>query len=542
MKCSSADFNDLSQDILAGGRILKFKAQGASMYPFIRDNQNITIKKVPAEDINFGDIVCFYSSSRDVVVHRIIRKQISQRGSVFLSRGDFSPGSKKEEILTQSQILGKVIAVEKGRVTINLDSKFGRFFAKIYTFFLPFSRYVFLALSKSGSLFRLAVKRKNSRSAEHKLLSLFSCINLNARKKGEISQLIRSKHINWDYFTRQSRNSGLSALIYHHLEKNKDMASRIPDDVRLSLKGSYYGNMARNIIIENEAKRIFTDLRKKAVKTIALKGFYLSRYVYQSAALRPMNDIDILIRKKDLQKVNKVLSELGYFVPPQYKDFLTTKATSSINSLTYFYPGEFNFLIHVHWHVINVTWPLENIVEAIDMKDVWAEAIPVQINEIETLSPSYEHTLIFLLIHAFTHNFDRLVLACDIFEFIKKFSSKINMEVFNKYVKKFQISKVISHALLRLKEMYADDFPEIYFDIRINALTAYLYKKSIFPRFLSYLVFLSTQRTVGQKIKFVFKTFFPARYAMAHNLNISAQEVKMVHYLSRTIKSARRMF
>ena len=77
MKCSSADFNGLSQDILAGGRILKFKAQGASMYPFIRDNQNITIKKVPAEDINFGDIVCFYSSSRDVVVHRIIRKQIS---------------------------------------------------------------------------------------------------------------------------------------------------------------------------------------------------------------------------------------------------------------------------------------------------------------------------------------------------------------------------------------------------------------------------------------------------------------------------------
>jgi hypothetical protein len=135
-----------------------------------------------------------------------------------------------------------------------------------------------------------------------------------------------------------------------------------------------------------------------------------------------------------------------------------------------------------------------------------------------------------------------MVLACDIAEFIKKFNSKINRDTFNKWVQKFQISEVISYALLRLKEIYAGDFPSLDFEMRTNPIAVYLYKRNIFSRILSYLVFFSMQETLGQKFKFVLKTLFPPDYVMAHNFNISSREVGIKHYITRMIKSTKRMF
>ena len=58
MKCSNIEFKELSRDILKNGNCLRFKTQGASMYPFIRNNQFIHVKNSHISKISYGDIVC----------------------------------------------------------------------------------------------------------------------------------------------------------------------------------------------------------------------------------------------------------------------------------------------------------------------------------------------------------------------------------------------------------------------------------------------------------------------------------------------------
>ncbi len=539
MKCTSAEFKNLSQTILEKGKTLRFQAQGVSMYPFIRDAQYITIKKTPVEEIGFGDVICFCSGNGNITVHRVIKKQNKGQAIAFLSRGDFPAGSKKEEVVKEEQVIGRVITIEWGARVIDLESKRGRFLAKLYTLFLPFSRYAFLFFSKA---YRFIFEKRKDYAKENKLLALFCRIRLSAARKEMIRKFLQQHVVDWDYIIKEAKKNGLGGVLYNHLNENRDLSDKIPARVISNLKGSYYGNMARNIIIENEAKRILAVLKEEGIKPIILKGIYLSKYVYENAALRPMNDIDLLIRKQDLVKVNKALSSFGYCMPVQYKDFLSVKGQSSINSLTYFYPGGFNFLVHVHWHIVNATWPVENLVERIDIKDVWNCACPVDIEGVEVLRLSYEHMLIFLLQHAFTHNFDRMILACDIFEVLEKFSPRIDWNVFNEWVEKFQISKIISFSFLRLEIFSKDDFPPAVYEIKKDAFICFLYKKGVFMRFLNYLVYFRMQSSIAQKFKFLWRTFFPPVCIMAHNFNISAIEVRPTHYIVRIFKSMARMF
>lgn len=67
-----------------------------------------------------------------------------------------------------------------------------------------------------------------------------------------------------------------------------------------------------------------------------------------------MTDIDLLIKKEDLEKANKVLNSLEYVNPPYYDDFLRNHQNLSINTLMYRSPCH----LHLHWHRINSTWPL----------------------------------------------------------------------------------------------------------------------------------------------------------------------------------------
>ena len=57
--------------------------------------------------------------------------------------------------------------------------------------------------------------------------------------------------------------------------------------------------------------------RDAGIPTIVLKGAYVAEAVYKNIALRPMSDVDILVKKKDLPAVEKILLKLGYD-PPEH--------------------------------------------------------------------------------------------------------------------------------------------------------------------------------------------------------------------------------
>ncbi len=126
------DFASISQEVLGRGRILRFKAKGGSMSPFIRNGDVVEVVPLKGK-INLGDIILYHSSYGNPVVHRVIRRN---RESI-ITKGDSVPGSDQPIFL--KQVLGRVVAIERNGWCIRLDKPAGKLLNIILALISPFS-------------------------------------------------------------------------------------------------------------------------------------------------------------------------------------------------------------------------------------------------------------------------------------------------------------------------------------------------------------------------------------------------------------------
>ncbi len=115
----------------------------------------------------------------------------------------------------------------------------------------------------------------------------------------------------WDKILRQLRFLELSPYFYSHLMRSPS-AVHVPADVLHSLQETYFLHAARNILILEDLGEVIGILGLRGIDVIVLKGACLAETVYDDIALRPMHDIDILIRKEDLSCAQAVLIGAGY--------------------------------------------------------------------------------------------------------------------------------------------------------------------------------------------------------------------------------------
>ena len=133
------DFTFIAQEVLGRGRILRFKAKGGSMSPFIRNGDVLEVVPFKGK-INLGDVVFYRSSCGSPVVHRVI-----QRGKKsIITKGDSVPSS--DEPILSKQVLGRVVAVEKNGWCIRLDKPAGKLLNIILATISPFSFLIYPSL------------------------------------------------------------------------------------------------------------------------------------------------------------------------------------------------------------------------------------------------------------------------------------------------------------------------------------------------------------------------------------------------------------
>jgi hypothetical protein len=102
----------ISEDLLNSGIHVRIATRGSSMFPFIGAGDRIII--APEKKINIGDIIVFETSNR-MVCHRLVR--VFEKGGFkyYQTRGDAY--FRLDEPVPFDQILGRVIRVERGRVS-----------------------------------------------------------------------------------------------------------------------------------------------------------------------------------------------------------------------------------------------------------------------------------------------------------------------------------------------------------------------------------------------------------------------------------------
>ncbi|MFC1674574.1 nucleotidyltransferase family protein [Candidatus Omnitrophota bacterium] len=346
--------------------------------------------------------------------------------------------------------------------------------------------------------------------------------------------------LDWAYFFNQARREGVLALAFNNLSRIESADRLIPEETRKQMKSFYYTVAARNSLLSEQLKKLLSAFNQAGIKLILLKGIALAHTVYPNIALRPMDDIDILVRREDLPAANQVLISLGYLSPANYEDSLVSSPDSSINTLVYGGGRTATFFIHLHWHLINTTWPLGRLVSAIDMQRIWSAALPLKIEGSNTWKLLPEHQLIYLCQHAFAHGFKRLILIYDIAQVLRTYQEQLDWDLVIQEAQRFNLSQIL-YCSLRLTSRLLDyDIPAlnrlrpVHFSL-FERMLSYFISRGIRSQKLSYLTYLSMQGWFFGKLRFIARTVFPPPDIMAHKLTLPLSQINSGHYYRRLV-------
>ena len=344
------------------------------------------------------------------------------------------------------------------------------------------------------------------------------------------------KSINWNDFITKTDQEGLSGIVFYHLQKN-NLEEKLPSDVHSYLLSRYNINIKQNLRILCQAKRLLRQFSQAGIPVVVLKGLALVEHNYPSLGMRGMSDIDILIRKDDLLKIDQCLALTGY-TP---RDSTVTKAMNSpsgyLASLDYRKDSLSSVNLHIHWHLVNTSIPATMFAGHVDMERIWEKSVPAEIADTEARILSPEHTIIYLCEHAMRvgHSFNRLILVCDIFQFLKK--RVIAWDLVMEESRRFNLSRFVYYSLSIVN--YYTGLPilsEITTKMKPPTQTPgeklflHLQLRNHRIRGSSYLLYLAMNKGLLEKCKFLYRTFFPPSQILAQKLYVNLSDSKRPDY------------
>ncbi len=385
---------------------------------------------------------------------------------------------------------------------------------------------------------------------EEDRLLLYCCRkDIGRRIRNKIIEIQR-KSIDWECFLRKARENGIAAVVYSKLNEIKKDCTHIPSFILKKLKKVYYLNATKNSLIYEELGKMLKIFSNVGLQVIVLKGAVLAEKIYGNLALRPMTDVDLLVKKEDLFCLNEQMKILGYRpsdISVEDIDFSSGYLTTlDYRSLS---PNSPSF--HVHWHFVNSTIPNESYIKNIKIEDIWRDAEKTKIADVETLVMAPHHLLIHLSEHALrvTHSLSKLSFFCDIDEAVNFCQERLDWERLIKESLKFNLNRMVYLSLYFTAKFLETKIPEnVLSKLKPErfSLGERIFMNSIsnnkrYPG-LSYLVHLSMNDGLFKKMKFLAKTLFPPSQFIAQRNYIPQSKLSYIHYIQRINEVFSRLF
>ncbi|MGA2775315.1 MAG: nucleotidyltransferase family protein [Candidatus Omnitrophota bacterium] len=86
----------------------------------------------------------------------------------------------------------------------------------------------------------------------------------------------------------------------------------LPQEIREFLKSSYYLSLLRSLVLHREFIRIKSFFTQSNVSLVPIKGMAFIQDIYTQSLVRPMVDMDFLVREDDLLRAQSTLEKCGY--------------------------------------------------------------------------------------------------------------------------------------------------------------------------------------------------------------------------------------
>ena len=172
----------------------------------------------------------------------------------------------------------------------------------------------------------------------------------------------------------------------------------MPPAPRGRLKEVCRASAARNLLLFAELGNILRAAQAVSVPILPLKGAFLAEAVYGNIALRPMADLDLLVKPADLPRAIRMLRDLGYDSDQPFNPVTQQAGFQDMPPMR----KSGGAVVELHWTMVT---PLCGArIDDDELEGIWRRSVPATIAGVPSRRLSPEDLLLHLCMHASVHH------------------------------------------------------------------------------------------------------------------------------------------
>ncbi len=285
-----------------------------------------------------------------------------------------------------------------------------------------------------------------SLSIEDQVLLCAAHPRLSPERRDRLRHLLASP-LDWPGILEQADRHGIVPLLYDHLQGMPDAG--IPEAALTELAHRSRKRLVWNLCLHREQVSLLGEFNRTGIPVMPLKGFLLADMLYGDLALRPMCDIDLLVRPEDLAKGEQALLRSGYIRLHQ------PEVEVDLYHYSYTKDGEggANVLVELHWDLA------KSHAARLDVREVWRSASRGTWEGQEIWTMALPDLFLYLCLHAVKDGLGSLRLLVDIALTIERFGKILPWEELVGKIRAAQIRMPVYLSLLQGREFLGAPVP-----------------------------------------------------------------------------------
>lgn len=241
-----------------------------------------------------------------------------------------------------------------------------------------------------------------------------------------------------DYIIEHS----LTPQVYHLLH-DQHKWSQVPVVIQKKLKKNYTPVFLFNMFLKSQTELLLAQFEDMCVEVMPIKGVYFAEKYFGHLGARGTTDIDILIRKKDIDKAIAVVRSMGFEIEEEevpghfHISYSKTAPGTSIK-----------VKVEIHWDI------LKESTSNFKVAEFWDGALRVEKYQYVKMLSDY-HTFYLMCLHGWRHNLDSPKHYLDIIQMIYVVGHHFNYEDLLRDAKAHQTFK----RMLRTLSIVYSEYP-----------------------------------------------------------------------------------
>lgn len=341
----------------------------------------------------------------------------------------------------------------------------------------------------------------------------------------------------WDYLITTIIARGLGPLLYKKLPLLPN-SGLIPLEVSAKLQQVYYKTFSRSMVLYEHFRNIAIAFNSQQIPVIALKGVYLSEWLYQDIGLRQFSDIDLLVKEEDGVRCIEVLETLGYVASKYaFSSIVSTQLTKNAVHYPPMIKDGVSIEIHIRLHHKNQ--PYQIILPA-----VWSSANPAIINTVSMLVLNDVDLLIHLCLHLDKHfKVGQVQFTCfaDISNLLEKDLNTLDWEKLTETCRLYRCENNVYLYIMMVQQFMNVSIPRSIYEKYSHLLT--VKEEKLFINYLrgddvslslvtksGHFRYVKDLTSISEKIKYWLAVLFPSKKFMMQAYKINNPNRVLFYY------------